>query len=62
MDPLTLPEIAAMSGAKLLGKDTGVSISNINKDTRSIQPGDLYVGLRGEKFDCNEFAADAISR
>jgi UDP-N-acetylmuramoyl-tripeptide--D-alanyl-D-alanine ligase len=62
MDPLTLPEIAAMSGAKLLGKDTGVSISNINKDTRSIQTGDLYVGLRGEKFDGNDFAADALLR
>jgi len=62
MDPLTLPEIAAMAGAKLLGKDDGVTVSRFNKDTRTIKPGDLYIGLRGENFDGNEFAAQAFER
>jgi UDP-N-acetylmuramoyl-tripeptide--D-alanyl-D-alanine ligase len=62
MDVLMLPEIAAMAGAKLLGKDTGVFISRFNKDTRTIKPGDIYIGLRGEKFDGNKFAAEAFER
>ena len=62
MDKTSLLEIASMSGAKLLGNATGVTISNINKDTRTIRPGDLYIGLRGENFDGNAFASQAIEK
>ncbi|MBK1696496.1 UDP-N-acetylmuramoylalanyl-D-glutamyl-2,6-diaminopimelate--D-alanyl-D-alanine ligase [Rhodovibrio salinarum] len=36
---------------------TGMSI-----DTRTIQPGDLFVALRGPSFDGHRFAADALSK
>ena len=36
---------------------TGVSI-----DTRTIQPGDLFVALRGETSDGHAFVADAIAK
>jgi len=62
MDSLSLPEIAVMAGAKLLGNDSGISVSRFNKDTRTIKPGDIYIGLRGEKFDGNKFAAEAFER
>jgi len=62
MDKTPLLEIASMSGTKLLGDATGVTISNINKDTRTIRPGDLYIGLRGENFDGNAFASEAIEK
>jgi UDP-N-acetylmuramoyl-tripeptide--D-alanyl-D-alanine ligase len=62
MDSLPLHEIAAMAGAKLLGMHPGVEVSRFNKDTRTVKPGDLYIGLRGEKFDGNEFAAQAFER
>lgn len=29
-------------------------------DTRSIQPGDLFVALRGERFDAHDFLVDAV--
>lgn len=60
MDKTSLAEIASMSGAKLLRPAPGVAISNISKDTRTIRSGDLYIGLRGEIFDGNQFAAQAI--
>lgn len=60
MDKTSLTEIASMCDAKMLRPDTGVAISNINKDTRTIRPGDLYIGLRGENFDGNKFTAQAI--
>ena len=62
MDKTPLLEIATMSGTKLLRDATGVAISNINKDTRTIRPGDLYIGLRGENFDGNAFASQAIEK
>jgi UDP-N-acetylmuramoyl-tripeptide--D-alanyl-D-alanine ligase len=60
MDPLPLREIAAMAGATLLGPDSAALVSRFNKDTRTIKSGDLYIGLRGEKFDGNEFATRAF--
>ncbi len=62
MDPLSLKEIAEMSGAKLLRGDGHTRVSRISKDTRTIQPGDLYVALGGDNFDGNLFAADAAAR
>ena len=62
MDPLPLSEIATMAGARLMGPPSDVCVSNINKDTRTLQPGDLYIGLRGENFDGNEYAAEALQR
>ena len=62
MDPLPLKEIAEMSGAKLLRGGGSVRVSRISKDTRTIQPGDLYIALRGDNFDGNLFPADAAAR
>jgi UDP-N-acetylmuramoyl-tripeptide--D-alanyl-D-alanine ligase len=31
-------------------------------DTRAIEPGDLFVALRGERFDAHDFLADAVAR
>lgn len=43
-----------------LGADqAGVQIHRVHTDTRSIEPGDLFVALRGERFDANDFLAEA---
>ncbi len=31
-------------------------------DTRSIQPGDLFVALKGERFDAHDFLVDAVGK
>ncbi|MDZ7957960.1 MAG: UDP-N-acetylmuramoyl-tripeptide--D-alanyl-D-alanine ligase [Aulosira sp. DedQUE10] len=36
--------------------------SNIQTDTRIIKPGEVFVALRGEKFDGHEFVATAIAK
>lgn len=54
---LMLSEIADYVGGVLFGEDrvvTGVSI-----DTRTIEPGNLYCAIKGERFDGNDFAGDA---
>jgi UDP-N-acetylmuramoyl-tripeptide--D-alanyl-D-alanine ligase len=60
MDNLSLPEIAEMAVATLLRDTQGLAVSRISKDTRSITTGDLYLALRGENFDGNTFAAQAL--
>ena len=37
----------------------GVVIDRVHTDTRSLRPGDLFVALRGERFDGNQFIAQA---
>ena len=60
MDPLPLAKIAELCGGQLPGD--GVSeVSRISKDTRAIEPGDLYLALRGDNFDGNELVAAAAT-
>lgn len=61
MDKTSLNEIAKMAGAKLLQGSPDLLISTISKDSRTIQPGDLYVALHGDNFDGNAYASDALA-
>jgi UDP-N-acetylmuramoyl-tripeptide--D-alanyl-D-alanine ligase len=35
------------------------AVSRVHTDTRTLQPGDLFVALKGERFDANDFLAEA---
>ncbi|MEJ1098037.1 MULTISPECIES: UDP-N-acetylmuramoyl-tripeptide--D-alanyl-D-alanine ligase [unclassified Pseudoxanthomonas] len=56
--PLSL--LAHWAGGELSGDD--VVIGAITHDTRALEPGSLYVALRGERFDGHDFAYDAAMR
>ncbi|HSV35476.1 MAG TPA: UDP-N-acetylmuramoyl-tripeptide--D-alanyl-D-alanine ligase [Ramlibacter sp.] len=45
-------------GGRLVG-DGGVAVERVHSDTRTLQPGDLFVALQGERFDANDFLAQA---
>ena len=62
MNPLSLSSIAEMCGAALLAGNAENLVLRIAKDTRAIRPGDLYVALRGERFDGNQFIAEAAAK
>ena len=62
MNPLPLSTIAGMSGATLLSGEPATLVRGISKDTRSVRPGDLYVALRGDRFDGNAFIEEAASK
>jgi len=49
---------ALLPDATLVG-DGGVTVTRVHSDTRTLQPGDLFVALRGERFDANDFLAQA---
>ncbi len=59
---LALHDLAAwLSGARLVG-DGAVRCARVHSDTRSLQPGDLFVALRGERFDAAQFLTDAAAK
>ena len=45
-------------GGKLVG-DGSTPVERVHSDTRTLQPGDLFVALKGERFDANDFLAEA---
>jgi murE/murF fusion protein len=56
---LSLGEAAAgVAGARLVG-DAATLISRVHSDTRTLRPGDLFVALRGERYDANDFLGRA---
>jgi UDP-N-acetylmuramoyl-tripeptide--D-alanyl-D-alanine ligase len=50
-----------MPGARLHGDDS-LSVLRVHTDTRTVEPGDLFVALKGERYDANEFLRDAQQR
>jgi UDP-N-acetylmuramoyl-tripeptide--D-alanyl-D-alanine ligase len=44
--------------SRLVG-DGHIRFDRVHTDTRSLQTGDLFVALKGERFDANDFLADA---
>lgn len=43
------------------GSSCGVLARGITHDSREVQPGDVYVALRGQRFDGAAFTADAVA-
>jgi len=57
MSMFTLSQAAQWLNARLIGAD--VNIRGVGTDTRTLQPGELFVALSGPRFDGHEFAAQA---
>ena len=51
--------------ARLAGEDANaasVGFQRVHSDTRTLEPGDLFVALRGERFDANDFLREAKTK
>lgn len=62
---MSLAEAAGAMGARLLGKGAGIGevrFSGVSTDTRSVGKDELFVAIRGERFDGHEFLAAAKAR
>ncbi|MEZ5512389.1 MAG: UDP-N-acetylmuramoyl-tripeptide--D-alanyl-D-alanine ligase [Steroidobacteraceae bacterium] len=55
----TLADAATATGGTLHGADR--PFTGVSSDTRQLQPGELFVALRGPRFDGNQFVAAAAA-
>jgi UDP-N-acetylmuramoyl-tripeptide--D-alanyl-D-alanine ligase len=62
MTPLSLENVLSGTGAALRGEVPAETVfARIERDARQAQPGDLFIALRGERFDGHDFVADAAA-
>jgi UDP-N-acetylmuramoyl-tripeptide--D-alanyl-D-alanine ligase len=59
MDPTTLQTIAEWCGGRLEGGDPNRTVTFVRTDSRTLEPEELFVALRGERFDAHDFLPDA---
>jgi UDP-N-acetylmuramoyl-tripeptide--D-alanyl-D-alanine ligase len=59
---VTLQWVADAVDGQIQSGDPDSEVGNIVTDTRTLQSGDFFVALRGERFDGHAFVADAFSK
>lgn len=62
MDSRPLSFVVAGSGGQLRQGSPETPVRRVCTDSRQTRPGDLFVALRGERFDGHDFAAEAAGR
>ena len=60
MKNLTVQQILDVTNGELVIGDRELICENFSKDTRIIEEGDTYIGIRGENFDGNLFWKQAL--
>lgn len=62
MQNLTIGEIVKETRGKLINGNENQEIDGFSKDTRTINVGDIYVGIKGETLDGNSFYKEAFEK
>ena len=57
----TINEIADATGGRIIGPEAG-EVTAVSTDSRSVAPGQLFVPLRGERFDGHTFIQDVTEK
>ncbi|GFE62367.1 UDP-N-acetylmuramoyl-tripeptide--D-alanyl-D-alanine ligase [Geobacter sp. AOG2] len=57
----TVAEIAAATGGRVAGSREG-SVTAVSTDSRSVAPGELFVPLRGDRFDGHDFIVEVTAK
>jgi UDP-N-acetylmuramoyl-tripeptide--D-alanyl-D-alanine ligase len=60
--PLTAADIAAAAGGRVMSGNPATAIDRIAIDSRALQAGDLFVAIKGERFDGHGFVSEALAR
>ncbi len=59
---IKIKDILNINEAKLIKGNPEDYLTNISKDTRTIQKGDTYIGIKGEVYDGNTFYEEALKK
>lgn len=60
MQDITVRDIIKICDGKLICGDESIVCKRIEKDTRSIKNGDVYIGVKGNNFDGNTLYEEAL--
>ena len=60
MKDITVEDILKITEGELIIGNREIVCKNFSKDTRTIQKGDIYIGIKGEKFDGSMFWKQAL--
>ena len=55
-------ELAVAAGGRLASGAPGVELGRFAIDSRRVRPGDVFVAIRGARFDGHRFVAEALGR
>jgi len=61
MKTLAISQIAQAAGGTLLAGSAEATVGAVSTDTRRLGQGSLFVALKGERFDANDLAAQALA-
>ena len=62
MKNLTIKDIINVTKGNMIQGNPEFICKNFSKDTRTIQKGDIYIAIKGEKFDGNMFWKQALEK
>jgi UDP-N-acetylmuramoyl-tripeptide--D-alanyl-D-alanine ligase len=57
---LSATDVAHATGGRITQGDGATAITRVSIDSRALQPGDLFIAIRGERFDGHRFVNDAL--
>lgn len=60
MKEIDIEDIIKVTNGKLIIGDKKLKCIKFSKDTRTIEKGDIYIGIKGEKFDGSKFWKEAL--
>ena len=58
---MKVKDILKITNGKLICGDENIEVNDFSKDTREIKEGDVYIALKGERFDGNDFCQNAVN-
>jgi UDP-N-acetylmuramoyl-tripeptide--D-alanyl-D-alanine ligase len=59
---LTAGDFAAAAGGQIVKGDADTAIAGVSIDSRTLKPGELFVAIRGDRFDGHRFVDGAVDR
>ncbi|QJA05761.1 UDP-N-acetylmuramoyl-tripeptide--D-alanyl-D-alanine ligase [Thermosulfurimonas marina] len=59
---LDTEEVIRATQGTLVGGDMGIVFSGVSTDTRTLRPGELFVALKGPRYDGHDFWREALKR
>jgi UDP-N-acetylmuramoyl-tripeptide--D-alanyl-D-alanine ligase len=59
---MDMRSVAEITGGHLMQNGASVEFQGISTDSRTLQPGELFIPLRGEKYDGHDYLTQAIQR